>query len=379
MASIVWITGFSGSGKTTVSRKVISMLQEMGIRSVLLDGDDLRAIFGDKWGYDRASRIELSFAYFRLCNTLAAQGITVVISAVAMYEEIYSWIQNNVDKYMQVYLRVPEDERISRDKVTKNIYGFLGDLKTLYDTPISPDLIVENYGITSPNTAAQLIIEVYKKKVNQGSADKGRAFHWDRYYKNSKLIFEPSNFAIHCEKLFKHKSHILEIGCGNGRDSAYFSHLGYTVTAIDPSAAAINLCIEKYGVEPIKFLPCKLPDLNDEYKQAFDTVYSRFCLHAMTKDEEIQTLNAAYTTLKSGGNFFIECRSINDPLARKGEVISSTERVFGHYRRFIIMDQLERNLLAAGFLINSMIESNNLAILGDENPVVIRVHATKKT
>lgn len=79
------------------------------------------------------------------------------------------------------------------------------------------------------------------------------------------------------------------------------------------------------------------------------------------------------------GLFFIECRSINDPLARQGEVISPTERIHGHYRRFIVADELERRLLDSGFGIVDMLESNGLARLGDDDPVVIRVTARRET
>lgn len=378
ITSVLWITGFSGAGKTTVGRKVNALLHEMGVKAVFLDGDDLRGIFGGKWGYDREARIELAHAYFRLCNTLAAQGVTVVISAVAMYEEVYAWVRTNVDRSLQIYLKVPEQERIARDKVTKNIYGSMGDVAYLYDAPTSPDVAIENYGTTSPDVAAALIIDAYKVKIRQAGADKGRTLHWNGYYENSTLIYEPSSFAVHCSKQIKERMDILEIGCGNGRDSAYLSYLGHNVTALDPSVAAINLCVEKHGTSPIKFVPCRLPELNEAYEQSFHVVYSRFCLHAMTEKEEIETLIAAYRVLRPTGAIFIECRSINDPLARKGEVISPTERIFGHYRRFVIPDELRKRLIDAGFTIEHMEESNNLAVLGDENPVVLRVLAIKQ-
>ncbi|MEA3642831.1 MAG: adenylyl-sulfate kinase [Lamprobacter sp.] len=80
---VIWVTGYSASGKTTVARKLEFKLRQAGLRSVYLDGDDLRAIFGNHWGYAREERIELTRIYFRLCNHLAAQGLTVIIAAVA--------------------------------------------------------------------------------------------------------------------------------------------------------------------------------------------------------------------------------------------------------------------------------------------------------
>ncbi len=376
--SVIWITGFSGSGKTTVGRKFNSLLKDIGIKTVFLDGDDLRGIFGGKWGYSQEDRIELAHIYFRLCNTLSSQGVTVIISAIAMYEEIYKWVKDNIDSSMQIYLKVPEDERVNRDKFTKKVYSDNIFLNAAYDEPSSPDLVINNHGENSPQNSAELILEQYKLKIFGSVADKGRTLHWDGYYATSKQIFEASDFAVSCADQMKNQLNILEVGCGNGRDSVYFSSLGHNVTAIDPSDSAIGLCIEKHADRQIKFIATKLPDLVCGNDQFFDVVYSRFCLHAMTEKEEIETLAAASNLLKPNGLIMIECRSINDPLARKGEVISANERIFGHYRRFIVLDELRKNLLNAGFLIKDIFESNNLAILADENPVVIRVHAIKK-
>lgn len=375
--AILWITGYSSAGKTTVARKVKLLLEEIGINAVLLDGDDLRGIFAGKWGYERVDRIELAHAYFRLCNTLSAQGVTVIISAVAMYNEIYTWVRTNVDRAVQIYLKVPDDERFLRDKATKNIYKSMGDIDKLYDEPLSPDIVIENYGSNSPDAAARLIIDAYKNTIGQSGSDKGRTVHWDEYYKGKELIFEPSDFAVSVSKEFDQHVSILEIGCGNGRDSAYFAKSGNKVTALDPSIEAINLCRTKHKNKSIQFRISKLPEMESSCSLTFDVVYSRFCFHAMTDEEEIDNLRAAYKVLKPNGRIFIECRSINDPLARKGEVLSPTERIYGHYRRFIVMDEMKKRLENVGFKIYRAIESNNLAVLGDENPVVIRVYARK--
>lgn len=371
-AAVIWITGFSGAGKTTVGRKVQALLQESGVRSVFLDGDDLRSIFGGKWGYERADRIELAHAYFRLCNTLAAQGVTVVISAVAMYREIYDWVRTNVDRSVQVYLNVPEQERRARDKATKNIYSSIGDTARLYDEPDAPDMAINNYDGVSPDTAARTVVDGFRSKVRR-AADKGRTAHWNEYYTGAKLVDAPSSFAQLVGKRLPAPQRLIEVGCGNGRDAAYFARTGHSVTALDVSSGAIDRCRRDHSDLGIRFVNAGLPAISGEEDGTYDVVYSRFVLHAMPEQEEIATLHAAARLLKSGGQIFIECRSINDPLARKGEVISPTERIHGHYRRFIVLDDLQRRLADAGFTITDAQEVSNVAALGDDNPVVLRV------
>src|SRR5947209_8843532 len=75
---VIWLTGLSGAGKSTVAREVVNRLHGRGIRPVLLDGDELRGALGVSGSYDRASRRQLAFVYARLCRLLACQGHTVV-------------------------------------------------------------------------------------------------------------------------------------------------------------------------------------------------------------------------------------------------------------------------------------------------------------
>ena len=95
-SGLIWVTGFSASGKTTVSRKLENLLKKKGFKTLYLDGDDLRGIFGNNWGYRRADRLELAYVYFRMCNHLSTQGYIVIISAVAMFEEVSTWVRENI-------------------------------------------------------------------------------------------------------------------------------------------------------------------------------------------------------------------------------------------------------------------------------------------
>jgi adenylylsulfate kinase len=56
MSGVIWITGFSGAGKSTVAQMVNNKLDEMGVPNVLLDGDMLRSVLGDGFGYSESDR-----------------------------------------------------------------------------------------------------------------------------------------------------------------------------------------------------------------------------------------------------------------------------------------------------------------------------------
>ncbi|HEY3521433.1 MAG TPA: adenylyl-sulfate kinase [Rhodanobacteraceae bacterium] len=371
---VIWITGYSAAGKTTVGRSVMRRLLEGGRNAIFLDGDQLRAIFAHKWGYSNEERIELACTYFRLCSHLSKQGAIVVISAVAMFEEARRWFHQNIEHGLEVYLRVPLEERLARDR-TKGVYkkgaGMGG-----YTEPMDADLVIDNFGAIDPEAAAARVVSAFGEGVERTGADYGRNSHWANFYRKHAAVTAPSPFAQDCIRKLKAGQRLLEIGCGNGRDAAFFAANGFEVTALDKSQAAIDagLASNEHGIE---YICCDVMDVAERVTGKFGVVYSRFSLHAMTRTEEARAIAAAHDLLSPGGIFCIECRSINDPLARAGDVLSPDERIAGHYRRFIVLAELLDRLKDCGFNILEQAESRGLAVFGDEDPVVIRILARK--
>ena len=210
------------------------------------------------------------------------------------------------------------------------------------------------------------------------SFDKELIHYWDEYYKKDNAPSFPSPFAEYVASKLSTKQNILEIGCGNGRDSKYFSSKGHHVTGLDRSIEAIELCKNLYSSdEPIEFFYGTITDIAKTNKKKYDLIYSRFVIHAMSLNEELEMLKISYKLLNKNGQLFIECRSTNDPLSQKGEILSHTERVYGHYRRFIILDEFMQRLVQIGFEVVEAIENIGLAKFGEEDPMVIRVKAIK--
>ena len=210
------------------------------------------------------------------------------------------------------------------------------------------------------------------------SFDKELIHYWDEYYQKDNAPSFPSPFALYVTNKLSTQQNILEIGCGNGRDSKYFSSKGHHITGLDRSAEAIELCKNLYSSdEPIEFFYGTITDIAKTNKKIFDLIYSRFVIHAMSLNEELEMLKISYKLLKKNGQLFIECRSTNDPLSQKGEILSHTERVFGHYRRFIILDEFVQRLVQVGFEVVEAIENIGLAKFGKEDPMVIRVQVIK--
>lgn len=118
--AVIWITGLSGAGKTTMAQEVVDKLRLSGSTVVLLDGDVLREALGISTLHNRVDRLEISKKYSGLCKILASQGLIVVIATISLFREIHSWNRENLPNYVEVYLKVPLSELKRRD--AKGIY-----------------------------------------------------------------------------------------------------------------------------------------------------------------------------------------------------------------------------------------------------------------
>ena len=216
-----------------------------------------------------------------------------------------------------------------------------------------------------------------KKDLNKyvESFDRDRNY-WNDFYLVSNKIDNPSRFAMYVSSYLKKGKTLLDIGCGNGRDSIYFAGLGVKVIGIDAS----NVAIDKLSLSEKSGLRFLCDDFVNSsiYMNKFNYCYSRFSLHAITARQEEILLRNIYHCLEKDGILFIETRSINDELCGKGVCVEKNAYVFNdHFRRFIVKEELEEVLKKMRLKIDYSEESRDFAPYGSENPSVIRIMASK--
>lgn len=171
---VYWLTGLSAAGKTTLARELARRLRIKGEQVVLLDGDELREVFGaasvNADNHGRENRLALAFQYAHLCRILARQGLTVVIATISLFREIHTWNRENLPGYFEVYMKVPIEELRRRDP--KGIYrrfdaGELTDVAGLdlqIDEPEAADWVVEfQLGRSAEEIADELMNRLMEK------------------------------------------------------------------------------------------------------------------------------------------------------------------------------------------------------------------------
>ena len=164
-----------------------------------------------------------------------------------------------------------------------------------------------------------------------------RSEYWDAYYSNTQKS-PPSQFAAFVAGEFSNHSLIIDVGCGNGRDTVFFALLGFNTIGIDGSKAAIDYCktlVSGFDSSPKKniFLQKDITDLSKS-KEMFSigksdkkVIYSRFFLHAINALEEQEFMGYAFSIMNPGDALSLEFRTSQDEYKEK---VTSQ-----HYRRYI--------------------------------------------
>ncbi len=116
MRGVVWITGLSGAGKTTLAARLVRALREDGVWTVHVDGDRMREVFGNDLGHSPSDRRANAWRIARTCAFLAEEGALVVCSTVSMFGEIWTWNRKNIAPYLEVVLDVPFEVLRARDQ-----------------------------------------------------------------------------------------------------------------------------------------------------------------------------------------------------------------------------------------------------------------------
>lgn len=190
---------------------------------------------------------------------------------------------------------------------------------------------------------------------------------WDRVYSKNSFFFgeEPSSFAILCyEDLSKYGcTKLLELGCGQGRDTIFFALKGLDVHAIDSSKVAIKNLNERTRRENVsinlKNFDAKrgLP-FDNNY---FDVVYSHMFYNMNFTDDHLKFLfSESSRVLKDNGLLYFSVRSDKDMVYNKGKQIDNNIYEINNFQiRFFTTKQI-KYFLNHNFIISRVIEDHEV-------------------
>src|SRR5215213_6572676 len=138
-APVLWFTGLSGSGKSTIAVRVHEALVNKQVEVEYIDGDALREVFPNT-GFTRPEREDHLRRTGYMASRLAAHGVTVVASFVSPYRDSRNFIRKLSSNFVEIYVATPLDECERRD--VKGLYARArrGEIKnfTGIDDPFEP-------------------------------------------------------------------------------------------------------------------------------------------------------------------------------------------------------------------------------------------------
>ena len=118
----IWLIGTSASGKTTIAKELYKKIQNQVSKLIIIDGDNIRDLFDNKYGYDAISRSKVTKRYIKLVKWLQNFEICSIVSVISPFEKDRLECKESLIGYRQVYLK-------SSMEISNSVLMLLEDLE----------------------------------------------------------------------------------------------------------------------------------------------------------------------------------------------------------------------------------------------------------
>jgi len=159
---LFWITGLSGSGKTTIAEKIKKKISNIYGPTITISGDELRDVFNLN-KFSRKERLNYALTYGKFCKRITKNNINVIFSTVSLFDKVRTWNRSNIKNYLEIYIKSDIKKIIKK----KNKFFYKGNYKNIVgknlkaELPKSPDIIIENnFTISLNKLSKDLLIKI---------------------------------------------------------------------------------------------------------------------------------------------------------------------------------------------------------------------------
>jgi adenylyl-sulfate kinase len=164
---VIWLTGLSGAGKTTLASALRDELTAAGHRIETLDGDEVRENLSRGLGFSKEDRDTNVRRIGFVARLLARNGVIVLASAISPYrqsrDDVRQSVENDGARFVEVFVRAPLAVLVERD--VKGLYkkALAGEIKNFtgisdpYEEPFAADVMVDSSVETIEESAARVL------------------------------------------------------------------------------------------------------------------------------------------------------------------------------------------------------------------------------
>lgn len=144
--AIVWLTGLSGAGKTTIANRLKDLISQRDLNVEILDGDVIRTNLSQGLGFSKSDRDINIRRVDYVANLLSRNGVIVIVAVISPYRAVRDEVKANSHNFIEVYVNAPIEVCELRD--VKGLYaaardgkikGFTG-VDDPYEVPLNPDV-----------------------------------------------------------------------------------------------------------------------------------------------------------------------------------------------------------------------------------------------
>lgn len=160
---VLWFTGLSGSGKSTIANLILPLLQKHGLDIVIVDGDEVRATISKDLGFTREDINENHRRIRKLCQEYLAAGRSVIVSTVSPHREVREMARRELHNFIEVHCDSSFEVCRERDvkgwykKAETNKLTNLIGKDVIYETPVAPEIRLETSTESSTESATKVI------------------------------------------------------------------------------------------------------------------------------------------------------------------------------------------------------------------------------
>jgi len=159
---VVWFTGLSGAGKSTIATALQSELTRRGRHSELLDGDEVRTHLSKGLGFSKEDRDTNIRRIGYVARLIARSGGVAITAAISPYRDVRDELRGQTPGFVEVFVRAPLDTLVERD--TKGLYrkAIAGEIANFtgvsdpYEEPVRPEVVCD----TSVESVEQSLTKV---------------------------------------------------------------------------------------------------------------------------------------------------------------------------------------------------------------------------
>lgn len=159
---VVWFTGLSGSGKSTIAVEVEKMLNEAGRTAYLLDGDNIRHGINSDLGFSDVDRNENIRRISEIAALFRDAGVITLVSFISPFRKMREFARERAGEgnFIEVYVSTDFETCKKRDPkglYQKNIQNFTGK-DSQYEEPENPEIVLDTVG-KNPMECANVVME----------------------------------------------------------------------------------------------------------------------------------------------------------------------------------------------------------------------------